>query len=324
MKRLSREEAAQLIENMSGRILLTSHKNPDGDAIGSVLGWFNFLRKLKSDVRMVLFDRVPYFYDFLPNVGKVVSSKRIEGEFDWVIILDVSEISRTGFDSISARNSLVIDHHVTANPRSDFAVVEPSMSSTCELSLEIMKLIGEQLIDYEVALPLYTGMVTDTGSFGYSSTTPRTLRNAAFLLEKGINPYTVIKNLFERSKITRIKLLQKVLETLDFAVNGQVAYITLFQRFLEETGASIEETEGFITYPRSIEGVEVAVFFKEYEPGMWKVSLRSKGKIDVASISSRFGGGGHVMAAGFECRGENLESLKEKLFKAIEEALVEK
>lgn len=320
---MSRREVAQLIENMEGKILVTSHKNPDGDAIGSALGWFNFLRKLKSDVKVILYDNVPYFYDFLPNVGKIVSSKRIDEQFDWAIILDVSEVARTGFDSIPARNSLVIDHHVTANPESTFAIVEPSMPSTCELSLEIMRLIGEDLIDYEVALPIYTGMVTDTGSFGYSSTTPQTLRNAAFLLEKGgINPYTVIKNLFERNRLTRIKLLQKVLETLDFALNGKIAHITLYQRFLEETGAGIEETEGFIRYPRSIEGVEVAVFFKEYEPGRWKVSLRSKGSVDVAAISSRFGGGGHVMAAGFEYSGtEGLEKLKGELFHAIEEVL---
>ncbi|WP_027720059.1 MULTISPECIES: bifunctional oligoribonuclease/PAP phosphatase NrnA [unclassified Desulfurobacterium] len=319
---MTRREVAQLIENMGGRILITSHKNPDGDAIGSALGWFNFLRKLKSNVKVILYDEVPYFYDFLPNVGKIVSSKKIEEQFDWAIILDVSELSRTGFESISARNSLVIDHHATANPQSTFAIVEPSMPSTCELSLEIMKLIGEELIDYDVALPIYTGMVTDTGSFGYSSTTPQTLRNAAFLLEKGINPYTVIKNLFERNRVTRIKLLQKVLETLDFALDGKIAYITLYQRFIEETGAGIEETEGFIKYPRSIDGVEVAVFFKEYEAGKWKVSLRSKGKVDVADISRKFGGGGHVMAAGFEYAGEGgLERLKEELFKVIESAL---
>ena len=321
MKPLTRKEVAQLIENMEGKILITSHKNPDGDAIGSSLGWFNFLRKLKSNVKVILKDKIPYFYDFLPNINKISSSPSINEQFDWVIILDVSETERTGFDSIPAKNSLVIDHHITANPDSTFAIVEPKMPSTCELSLEIMKLIGENLIDYEVALPIYMGMVTDTGSFGYNSTTPNTLRNAAFLLERGINPYTVIKNLFERNKVTRIKLLKKVLDTLDFAANGKIAHITVLQKFLKETGAGLEETEGFISYPRSIEGVEVAIFFKEFEDGKWKVSLRSKGKIDVAAVASKFGGGGHVMAAGFEYAGEGIENLKKELFEHISNLL---
>ncbi len=318
MKHLSRREAAQIIENMEGNILITSHKNPDGDAIGSCLGWLNFLRKLKNNVKVILHDQVPYFFDFLPNVNKIGNNHNINEQFDWVIILDVSEVKRTGFECIPAKHSLIIDHHITANPDSNFSIIEPKIASTCELSLEIMKLIGENLIDYTVALPLYTGIVTDTGSFGYNSTTPKTLKNAAFLLERDINPYTVIKNLFERNRITRIELLKKVLDTLDFGLNKKVAHITLYKRFLSETGAGIEESEGFITYPRSIEGVEVAVFFKEFEEDRWKVSLRSKGKLNVAKIASLFGGGGHIMAAGFEyINGGNLEDLKRELFDII-------
>ncbi len=311
--RLSREEMAELIGEMEGSILITSHKNPDGDAVGSSLGWFNYLRQLKKNVEIVYRDRIPYFFDFLPGVDSVEVKESIDREYDWVIITDVSEVKRTGFDAIPARRTVIIDHHITAKPDVDYAIVEPEISSTCELSYEIMKLIDKECIDHKVALPLYTGIVTDTGSFSYSNTSPRTHLVAAELIGLGADPYTVRKNLFERNRINKFKLLEKVLDTLDFAIDGRVAHITVLRRFLEETGAYPEETEGFINYPRSIVGVEVAVFFKEISEGEWKVSLRSKGLVDVAAVAAKFGGGGHKMAAGYETKGE-LSRVKSELF----------
>ncbi len=317
MKRVSRIEIAKLINSLSGKILITTHKNPDGDAVGSIIGWYNYLKNLGKTAKVITKDRIPYFYDFLPSVEKVETKDFIEEEFDWTIITDVSDIKRTGFDRIPSKKTIVIDHHITAKPFADFSIVEPDISSSCELSLEIMKLINKDMITYSVALPIFMGIVTDTGSFGYTNTSPQTLRNAAFLLEKGVNPYTVTTNLFERNRVNRLKLLDLVLRTLRFELNGKVAHITMYRKFLEEAGAYPEEAEGFINYPRSIEGVEVAVFFKEIEENRWKVSLRSKGKVDVAQISTLFGGGGHKMAAGFDCVG-NLEEIKKELFKAIE------
>jgi phosphoesterase RecJ-like protein len=320
MNRLSRKEIANLILNLSGKILITTHKNPDGDAVGSIIGWYNYLKNLGKNVKVITRDRIPYFYDFLPSVEKVENRESIDEYFDWTIITDVSEIKRTGFEKIPSNRIIVIDHHITAKPFADFSIVEPEISSSCELSLEIMKLINKDMITYSVALPIFTGMVTDTGSFGYNNTSPETFRNAAFLVERGVNPYTVTTNLFERNRVSRLKLLDLVLRTLKFELNGKVAYITMYRKFLKEAGAFPEESEGFINYPRSIEGVEVAIFFKEIEENHWKVSLRSKGKIDVASISTAFGGGGHKMAAGFDCVG-NLEEIKRELIKAIELSL---
>ncbi len=315
-----RKEIADLIKNIKGKILITTHKNPDGDAVGSSLGWFNFLKKLGKNVRIVYRDRVPFFFDFLPGIKNVEVAEEIKEHFDWVIITDVSEPERTGFPKIPAEKSIVIDHHITAEPFSDYAIVEPEISSTCQLSYHIMKLIDEDLIDLSVALPIYTGIVTDTGSFNYSSTSPKTHTVAAELLKKGVNPYEVYTNIFERNRINRLKLLELVLRTLRFKLNQKVAHITLFRRFLEETGAYPEEAEGFINYPRSIAGVEVAVFFKELEDGNWKVSMRSKGKVNVAEVAKELGGGGHKMAAGFEAKG-SLEEIKEKLFRKLEVAL---
>ncbi len=314
--KLSRKEMAELLKSIDGKILITTHKNPDGDAIGSTLGWFNFLKSIGKDVKVVYRDRLPYFFDFLPGIDEVEVGEEVEGRYDWVIITDVSEERRTGFLSIPADRSIVIDHHITAEPFADFSIVEPEISSTCELSYELMVLIDREKITYEVALPLYTGMFTDTGGFSYNNTSPRTHEVAAELLRKGIDPYTVRFNLFERNRINRFKLLELVLKTLEFALNGKVAHITVYRKFLEETGALLEETEGFINYPRSIAGVEVAVFFKEIEKESWKVSLRSKGKINVAEIAKKLGGGGHKMAAGYETEGE-LEEIKRKLFKEL-------
>ncbi|RKQ63718.1 phosphoesterase RecJ-like protein [Thermovibrio guaymasensis] len=322
-KGLTRSEVAELIKGMTGKILITTHKNPDGDAIGSSLGWYHFLKKLGKEVKIFYRDRIPYFFDFLPGVNEVESGPEIKGEFDWVIITDVSDPKRTGFENIPAKKSLVIDHHITAEPFTDYYIVEPDISSTCELSYGIMKIAEPELIDTPIATSLYTGIVTDTGSFNYSNTSPRTLKIASELLERGVEPYRVYSSLFERNRINKFKLLELVLKTLDFALNGKVAHITLYRKFLEETGAYPEESEGFISYPRSINGVEVAVFFKEVEgKGKWKVSLRSKGKVNVAKIAKKLGGGGHRMAAGYETEGD-LKEIKSKLFKEIELALEE-
>lgn len=318
--KLNRHETAELLKSVEGKILITTHKNPDGDAIGSSLGWFNFLKKLGKNVRVIYRDRIPFFFDFLPGVDKVEVKEEIDEEFDWVVITDVSDPKRTGFESIPAKKSLVIDHHITAEPFTDYAIVEPEISSTCELSYHIMKLIDENLIDLSVALPIYTGILTDTGGFNYSNTSPETHSIAAELLKKGVNPYQVYTNIFERNRINKLRLLELVLRTLSFELNQKVAHITLFKKFLEETGAYPEESEGFINYPRSIAGVEVALFFKEIEEGFWKVSMRSKGKVNVAEVAKSFGGGGHKMAAGFEFEG-NLEELKKELLKRLEVAL---
>lgn len=318
--RLSRKETAELIRSMEGKILITTHKNPDGDAIGSSLGWYNFLRKLNKDVRIIYRDSIPYFFDFLPNVRDVDSAEEIREEFDWVIITDVSDPKRTGFERIPAKKSLVIDHHITAEPFTDFFIVEPDISSTCELSYYIMKLISPDLIDTTVAVPIYTGILTDTGGFNYSNTSPDTHSVASELLEKGVEPYWVYSNIFERNRINKFKLLELVLKTLEFSLGQKVAHITLFRKFLEETGAYPEEAEGFINYPRSIDGVEVAVFFKEIEENFWKVSLRSKGKVNVAEVAKKLGGGGHKMAAGYEKRGDLVE-VKGELFKELELAV---
>ncbi|WP_163329170.1 DHH family phosphoesterase [Desulfurobacterium thermolithotrophum] len=317
---LSREEIANLIKDLEGKILITTHKNPDGDAIGSSLGWHNFLKRLGKNVKIIYKDRVPFFFDFLPGIEEINVKEEITEEFDWVIITDVSELKRTGFEYIPAKKSIVIDHHITAEPFADYSIVEPEISSTCELSYEIMKLINPALIEYPVALPIYTGIVTDTGKFGYNNTSPTTHKIAAELIEKGIDPYVVTKNIFERNRIQKFKLLELVLKTLDFSIGNKVAHITLFKKFLEESGAYPEESEGFINYPRSIIGVEVAVFFKEIDENYWKVSLRSKGNVNVAEVAKRMGGGGHKMASGFETRC-SLEEIKNKLFKELELAI---
>jgi phosphoesterase RecJ-like protein len=320
---LTRKETAELIREMEGKILITTHKNPDGDAVGSSLGWYNFLKGMGKSVKVLYRDRIPFFFDFLPSIQAVETTQEIKEEFNWVIITDVSDPKRTGFPSIPAKKSLVIDHHITAEPFTDYFLVEPEISSTCELSYHVMKLIEPEMINLSVAIPLYTGILTDTGGFNYSNTSSQTHVVASELLEKGVNPYEVYSKLFERNRINKFRLLELVLKTLSFELGGKVAHITLFKKFLEETGAYPEESEGFINYPRSLEGVEVAVFFKEVEgEGKWKVSLRSKGKVDVARVAKSLGGGGHRMAAGYEAEGE-LKEIKEKLIKALEIALEE-
>ncbi len=321
MGRLSREETARLIKEMSGKIVITTHKSPDGDAVGSCLGWLNFLKKLGKEVKAVMSEKVPYFFDFLPDVESVEVAESIESA-DWLIITDTSEFERTGLKSINAESVLIIDHHITASPSEEFYyLIEPEISSTCELSYFVMKLINEELIDKSVAVPIYTGILTDTGCFRYSNTSPETHSVASELLKKGVEPYFVSSNLFERNRVSKFKLLEYVLGTLEMWFEGKVASVVVYKEFLKKANASPEESEGFVNYPRSIEGVEVAVLFREIDGG-WKISLRSKGKVDVSQIAKELGGGGHKMASGYEVR-TSLSSAKRQLKEILGQVLGE-
>lgn len=316
----SPQEVAQalLYEN---RFLVISHLNPDGDAIGSSLATFRILKKLGKDATVFNRDGVPHNFKFLPDTDAVVTSLDGVEPFDVTVVLDCSELERTGIELPEEYlGTLVgIDHHLTAEPLGQSYYLNPTASSIGEMLFDVLKETSVEL-DKELATQIYTSILTDTGSFHYSNATPRALHVAAEMVAAGVSPWEVALEVFESQPIERIKLLSEVLPTLEVDPSGRYGTILITRDMLESSGALDEHIDGFINYPRGVEGVEVAVQFKEVDTEKFKVSFRSRGKVNVASIAENFGGGGHANAAGCSLEGP-IDQVREKIGQAVEQAI---
>ncbi len=317
--------AAEFLKNFEGKVLLASHENPDGDTVGSALALYLFLKKLGKDVKVGCKDRVPYFLDFLPASRDYIKLPT-EEEFDLCVVVDASSHKRLGAP-VKAKTFMRIDHHKGGDFYREEDIVDVEAPATAAVVYYLLKNLDENLIDRDIATCLYTGLATDTGFFVNSNTDAGTLKTAAELVEKyGVDPHEVAVNVKERNPLRRLKLLSKVLDTLSLHLEGKVSSIYVLREWMDRLGATYEDTEGFVNYARSLDGVEVAVFIIEKpEEGVWKISLRSKGRADVSVVCERFGGGGHKYAAGCKIdRNLPLDEVLKALLKEIEKVLSRK
>ncbi|NPB06196.1 MAG: bifunctional oligoribonuclease/PAP phosphatase NrnA [Aquificae bacterium] len=311
---------AEFLKNAKGSILIVTHENPDGDALGSGLALYKFLKKKGKDVFIASKDGVPHFLDFLPGADEVLTLPRDEF-YDVGIVVDSSGFYRAGAP-VKVGKKVRIDHHVGGEFYGRYDLVDPSAPATAALVYELIKSWDRDALDPEIATCLYTGLATDTGFFRYSNTDEKTFELARELVSQGADPYYVYTMFSERESLNKMKLISKVLETLSLHEGGQVAGITVLKRFLDETGASYEDTEGLVNYPRSIEGVKVAyALIEKPEEGVWKVSLRAKGDVNVGRIAERLGGGGHKYASGAKIKASSKEEALNKLLSAVREEL---
>jgi phosphoesterase RecJ-like protein len=307
------------LKRENGKILIFTHENPDGDGIGSMLALCSFLRKKGKDVTCAMKDPLPHIYDFLPN-AKEIKKLPLEEEFDLAVLVDAAGAFRAGAP-VNAKEIVRIDHHIGGNIESIYDYVDPDAPSTTMVIGRILRHWDEKLIDKDIAMCLYAGLLTDTGSFKYNNVDKETFHFAEFLVEKGVDPSYMSTMIFERNKLSTVLLLKEVLATLELHEEGKVASLVVKREFLEKTGAEEEETEGFVNFARGIEGVEVA-FIMIQKPDLitWRVSLRGKGNVNVQNIAKRLGGGGHKDAAGCRIKGSERE-VKEKILKAIKEEI---
>jgi phosphoesterase RecJ-like protein len=290
------------------RIIITTHTRPDGDAIGSQLALGNFLRGKGKDVLMLNQDPMPYNMEWMPGAERIEvyekSLKQIEfiAKADVAVILDTNVEDRLGSPGKQIRGSLahkiLVDHHTAPESWFDDEWRRESASSTAELLFELFEAWDLDGITFNVAAPLYVGMMTDTGSFRFSNVSPRLHRMVAQLLERGnIDPSVLHAEVYDKKSLEGIKLLSNVLSTIQLHNNGHIGTVLVTRRMLKDTGASVEETDGFVNTVLSIEGVLVAMIFTETERGT-KVSFRSKGEYHVHKWAQSFGGGGHRNASG--------------------------
>ncbi len=290
-----------------GRFVLTSHARPDGDAIGSALACCEVLRRLGKDADVVLHDPVPRIYRPLPFADRVVQSDRVNGNYEAAIILECDSIQRTRLEGLENRFLISIDHHLSGRPFANVNWIDPSATATAELVYRLAREAGVT-ISAEIATCLYTALMTDTGSFMFRGTNEHTFALARELVLAGADPAHCAQNIYFAHSTAKMRLLGAALSNLHR--EGPLAWIWITREQMERSQAKEEDCEGIVNYALSIGDVEVAAFFRETPDGRYRVSLRSKGKLNVAEIAELFGGGGHECASGCAVDGPLAEAVR--------------
>ncbi|KAA0893975.1 DHH family phosphoesterase [Oryzomonas rubra] len=301
--------------------LITSHESPDGDAVGSTLALASFLRKSGKEVCVHLRDQVPDLYAFLPGAD-TVAHHIPDRDFDVAFVQDIGEFSRAGeeFCSFKRIGTLVnLDHHLGCDSFGHHNLIDPQAAATGVLVHRVISALGGPM-DRDTALCLYVSIITDTGSFRYSNANTEAFAIAGEMIGYGINAWDVAEQLYENQPRKRLELLSKCLPTLEVISNGRAASVAVTLDMYAVTATDAELTDGFINYPRSIRGVEVAIFFRQLSEQRYKIGFRSKGKVNVAGFAASMGGGGHHNAAGCTVDG-TLDEVKAKVYAIVESAL---
>jgi phosphoesterase RecJ-like protein len=297
------------------RVVVTSHLRPDGDSIGSSLALAWALRALGTDVRVIHRDPAPIQLTEFPGVGEIVIGETIPEDTDAVVVLECGDLDRTGLAGFNGHAVINIDHHPGNAGYGSAQWYDGSAAACGEMIFEIIVELGVPLTEH-MATQLFVAIVTDTGSFRYPGVSPRTFSIGARLLEAGADPVSVARKLFDSHTLGRLRLQGAVLQTMEIDETGRFAILRLDDAMLAAAAGTAEETDGLINLPLSVKAIQAAVFFKEAEHGQWRVSLRSKGDIDVGRVARGFGGGGHKNASGCTLTG-SLEDVKARVLKRL-------
>ncbi len=296
-------DAAEAVAHLrrARRILITSHTSPDGDALGSALAMQQLASALAIDGHVVQRDPHPASLGFLPGIEAVELATRISpgapASWDLAVVLECPGITRPGLEGLEQLPILNIDHHLENERYGELNYLDEEAPAVGEMVLRMAEAAGVALSP-AMATCLYTALVTDTGDFRYSNATPRAFDAARRLVAAGAKPHLIADALWNQTPARVVRLTAEVLTTLELHAGGRLAVITCDLGMLARAGAYPEDTENLINTPRTIANVEVAALFKAFNPGVTRVSLRSRGEVDVQRVAVQFGGGGHRNAAG--------------------------
>jgi phosphoesterase RecJ-like protein len=289
------------------RFLLTSHARPDGDAIGSALACCQILRLMGKKAKVVLRDGVPRIYQPLPFANEVLQAERVNGKYDAAILLECDSLQRTRLEGLDGRFLINIDHHQSGRPFGHVNWIDPQAVATAEMVYRLAR-EARVRVSPEIATCLYTGLLTDTGSFLFQGTNEHTFALARELVLAGADPVKCARNTYFAHSTAKMRLLGAALSNLER--QGRLASMWVTNQQMEQFGAKEEDCEGIVNYALSIGDVEVAVFLRELPGGHVRVSLRSKGELNVATVAEKFGGGGHECASGCSLPGPLAEAIE--------------
>jgi phosphoesterase RecJ-like protein len=301
------------------RFVLSSHSRPDGDSIGSQLAMAYALKALGKDVVAVNADPAPPPLMAFPGVPDIIIAPRVEGDFDAAIIMECGDLARTGVSGLDRFFVINIDHHPGNSGYGQINWFDASAAACGEMVFDLVRALGVPF-SVEIATHIYLAILTDTGSFHYSSISPRTFDICRECIEAGVDPVLVARNVYDSNNMGRLKLFGSVLSAMQIDPTGRIAIVYLDHEMARAAGGTYEDTEGLINLPLTVKEIQAVVFFKQHEGDEYRVSMRSKGPIDIGAVAKEFGGGGHKNAAGCTVTGP-IDALQKTFVEKLEGAI---
>jgi phosphoesterase RecJ-like protein len=306
------------------RFLITSHAKPDGDSIGSQLAMAYALEALGKDVRLVNADPAPGHYMEFPGVARIELTREFLErpgplEDEALIVMESSDLKRTGVAGLEGRFTINIDHHQGNTSFGNLNWIDESAAACGEMVFDLIEAL-EVPLTIQIATHVYLAILTDTGSFHYSNITPRTFDMCRRLTEAGVNPAAMARRVYDQNSYGKLKLIGALLAEMDLRDDGQLAALYLNDEILNATGTTYSDTEGLINLPLTAREIRAVVFFKLGADGEVNVSMRSKYDVDVRAVAARHGGGGHKNAAGFKVKGP-LAAVRDGILTVVSDAI---
>ena len=317
-------QVVELIENKQS-FAITTHIRPDGDGIGSSLGLCWLLQSLNKSVEVIAADTIPVAYRSLPGAEQIRKVSEVDRDYDAVFVIECSDADRPGIKGLADQFMVNIDHHATSEHFGSINWIDSTASAVGEMIYNLCKAIGGR-VTREIAECLYMALVTDTGSFHFSNTTDRTLKVASELVRAGVKPSEISEAVYNSYPWSRIELMRRVLETVKRDDSGRIAWMRQTLAMKVDSNAVDGDNNGFVNIPLAAREVLAVVYTREVGDNKFRVSLRSKGDINVAKVAERFGGGGHKNAAGCCVEGdwdERESELVQAVTEAVEKAVVD-
>ena len=311
-------QVVELIENKQ-QFGITTHIKPDGDGVGSSLGLCWLLKSLGKSAEVIVRGDIPPAYRDLPGADEIRNIERVDKPYDAVFVIECSDLERPGIAGLEDEFTVNIDHHATSEHFGTINWIDSTASAVGEMIYNLCKAIGGR-VTREIAECVYMALVTDTGSFHFSNTTERTLKVASELIKAGVKPASISEAVYNNYPWSRIELMRQVLGTVRRDESGKVACLRQTLKMREQAGAVDGDNNGFVNIPLSAKEILAAVYMREVGPDEYRVSLRSKGDINVAKVAEKFGGGGHRNAAGLRIEGD-WDEKEAELVDAVREAV---
>ena len=314
-------EILQIVEAVRARrrFVLSSHSRPDGDSIGSQLAMASALRAMGKEATVVNADPAPPPLMAFPGVADIRIAPSADGEFDAAIIMECGDLARTGVSGLERVFVINIDHHPGNTGYGRINWFDPGAAACAEMVFDVVRALGVPL-SKEIATHVYLAILTDTGSFHYSGISARTFDICRECMEAGVDPVLVARNVYDSNNMGRLKLFGAVLSAMQIDQTGRIAIVYVDHEMARVAGGTYEDTEGLVNLPLTVKEIEAVVFFKQEKGDEYRVSLRSKGDIDIGVVAKEYGGGGHKNAAGCTVTGP-IEELQRALVEKIEGAI---
>lgn len=303
------------------RFLLTSHARADGDSIGSQLAMAFALDALGKQVRIVNADPAPEHYLEFPGVDRIEIATRVEPDVDAVIVMECSDLSRTGVAGLEREFLINIDHHAGNRMYGAVNWFDESAAACGEMVFDVIKALRVPMT-LEIATHVYLAILTDTGSFHHSNITPRTFDICRQAVEAGVNPTAMARGVFDSNSFGKLKLIGALLNSMELVDSGRLAVLYMDDQMLAACGCTNNDTEGIINLPLTAREIQAVVFFKVAPAAEVRVSMRSKYDVDVRMVANKFGGGGHKNAAGFTVQG-GLDDVKPRIIEHMTRAIAD-